>query len=69
MSTPRRRPEPNQPHASRGAKVRDAKASAFNSAGRGIGEAPHSLRFRLSIAAVIVLIIVFIITSFTDDFL
>jgi hypothetical protein len=66
MSTPRRRPNSEQPHASRGARVRDAKANATNAVGSGIGETPHSLRFRLSVAAVIILVVVFMVTSITD---
>ncbi len=66
MSTPRRRPESTPPHASRDAKLLIAKGQSENATGTGIGEAPHSLRYKLSIFFVIVVLLVMLVTVFTD---
>ena len=67
MTTPKKRPDLNSPHASRGEKVRNAKGSFSDAAGgRGIGEAPNSRLKKFSIYLVIFLIVLFIVFDFVD---
>ncbi len=66
MSTRRQRPGPDQPVASTNARVQPADGQSQHFAGRGIGEAPHSRRFRLGVAGVVIFVIVVVITIITD---
>ena len=68
MTTPRKRPEPNQPHASRGEKVRNAKGSfQYNTGGGGIGEAPNSRLKMFSIYFVIFLVVLVFVLEYVDS--
>ncbi len=66
MSTPRQRPGPEQPRQSRHTRIRSAEWKSQNEVGTAIGEAPQSLRYRLGVAGVIILLIVVFVTIFTN---
>jgi preprotein translocase subunit SecG len=67
MTTPRKHPAVNSPHATRGEKVQNAKgASTGSTGGHGIGEAPNSRMKKFGIWLVVFLVILFIIIDIVD---
>lgn len=66
MSTQPPRRNPNQPHATRGEKVRNAKSDMHGGVGRGMGEAPQSRAKKFGLIFLVVMLVLFLITSFTD---
>ena len=46
--------------------MRNAKGEGSNISGRGLGETPQSWRFKLGIALVVFLIVLFIVMDFID---
>lgn len=68
MSTRRPQPGPNNPHASRNTKVRNAKGAGYNVTSSGYGESAHSFRYKLfvAMAVVIIIIIIFLVMTVTS---